>query len=387
MRAWLVAACALLVPAAIGCAALIGADFDAHLVAAAEGGSDAGSEGPDTGCAHARVPPNVARGQNLGGTKEAWFALYALDYGDGDGIPDAAHYGSIGYDIDRTCTGQGEAPTCVQGPHAGVDGKDGRDNAAGELLFEVKSTYKLLAATIGSTADTQQIQRGGFSILFHLTGYNGAADDDQVRVEWYAPAGFAADKPLPDGGKAMPRWDGTDQWPLRRAELDLPADGGYMARAFDDGAYVAGYVLVAAPPRGTSIRGGSIDINLEGVFVTGTLVNDAGGGAYELKDGVLAGTWRAQQVFAGLAPFLGKLGLCTDAQLYQDMKILVCGALDVSSAGVPLPTASCDALSIGVAFSAKPVRKPVVIVDASVPPVVCAPDKDPRNDTCVKDGG
>jgi hypothetical protein len=366
-----------------GCAAILGADFDAHLVTTPIGddGGDAAAADAPAGCAHARAPANTAQGQNKGGTVEAWFAVYSIDYGDGDGKPDAADFAELGYDVDRTCTSYGEPPICLQGGKAAPDGKDGRDNAAGRLFFEVKSLYQILTGGIGSSADTANIQQGNESILFHLTGYDGLPDDDQVTVEWYSAAPFPNDKLLPDGGKPVPRWDGTDEWPLR---ADGP-DAGLGPLAVDPAAYVTANVLVASLPRGTKILGGSIDLNLDGVFFTATLTRALDG--LEMKDGNLAGVWRAQQVFAGMAPFFEKNGRCSDSQIYQDIKQLVCNALDVSSAGVPLPTEPCDSLSFGMAFTAKPVKPPAGTANASVPPNICPPATDPRNDTCIKDGG
>ncbi len=378
-------ALALGLPAAVGCAGLIGADFDAHRISVTpEAGPVDGQAGGDAavGCAHAQVPPNKAQGKGLGGTKDFWLAMYTIDYGDGDGVPAAATYANIGYDLDRVCTALGDPPVCVQAKHAPKDGVGGRDNATGELLFEVKSTYQIIADPLGSKKDTAMIQGGAFSILFHVTGYNGLPDDDQVRFEWYAPAPFGSD--TGDAGPRLPpTWSGTDRWPIRIQDT-LP-DGGIGALVVDDNAYVAGNVVVASLPRGTRISGGSIDFDLSGVFVTATLETTAQGVA--MSGGTLAGTWGQAQVLGGIGKLFETAGKCTDFPIYQQLKSLVCSALDISGSGVPLPTQPCDALSIGVAFTAKPVLAPTNTIDVPLPTKPCPPATDPLNDACLKDSG
>jgi hypothetical protein len=371
-------------PVAAGCAGLIGADFDAHpLAGVAEAGTlvDAPVEGAAVGCVHAEVPPNKAQGQGLGGTQDFWFAIYTVDYGDGDGVADAATYGSIGYDLDRVCTALGDPPVCVQAKHAPKDGVGGRDNAAGELFFEIKSTFQIIADPIGSKKDTAAIQTGAYTILFHVSGYNGQPDDDQVRFEWYLPAPYGSDSDA--STKAPPSWTGSDRWPIRTQD-SLP-DGGIGPLVADDNAYVAGNVIVASLPRGTRITGGSIDFDLSGVFVTATLAPTAQGTA--MTDGTLAGTWGQAQVLGGIGRLFESVGKCTDFPLYQNLKSIVCSALDVSASGVPLPTQACDALSIGVAFTAKPVLAPTSTVNVPLPTTPCPPATDPLNDVCLKDSG
>ena len=380
---------ALGLPAAVGCAGLIGADFDAHRITdTSEGGVDAqvdagGGDGAPTTCVHAEPPPNKVPGQNLGGTTDVWTAIYSVDYGDGDGVPSAATYSSIGYDLDRVCTSLGDPATCVQAKHAPKDGVGGRDNAAGELIFEVKSTYKIIADPIGSKNDTKSIQSGLFSVLFHISGYNGQPDDDQVRFEWYLPAQFGSDN---DGGaKAPPAWNGTDTWPLRKDGTLTLADGGAGPLVSDDNAYVAGGVVVASLPKGSRISGGSIEFDLSGVFVTANIVKTPQG--FELQGGTLAGTWGQAQVLGGLGQLFKLVGKCADFPIYQQLKSLVCGALDVSGSGVPLPTQACDALSIGMAFVSKPVRPPATVLDVPLGSTPCPPATDPVNDACFKDSG
>lgn len=367
---------------AYGCASIIGADFDAHQAnaIATDAGDEAGGSDAPAGCQHAEPPRNAAQGKNLGGTTELWVGVYTVDYGDGDGVPANATYSKLGYDIDRVCTSQGEAPTCVLGKHAVKDGDDGRDNAAGELFFEIKATYPTVSSPIGSKKDTALIQSGAYSVIFHVSGYNGQPDDDQVRFEWYVPASFGADKSADGGASQIPAWNGTDRWPLRKDGTTTLPDGGAGPLVADDNAYVAGGVVVASLPRGSKIRGGSVEFDLSGVFVTAKINQTPQG--LELDDGMFAGTWGQTQVLSGLGALFEAVGQCTDFPIYQQLKGLVCGALDVSSAGVPLPTEPCDALSIGFAFTTRPIVAPVNVMDVPLPTTPCPPATDPANDSC-----
>lgn len=385
-RARVALAFTLAASAAAGCAGLIGADFDAHPVAASFEAAPPdvappGETGPPA-CVHAEVPPNKARGQNLGGTQEAWVAIYTIDYGDGDGV--TATYGSIGYDLDHVCTALGDTPVCVQGKRAPKDGTGGRDNASGELLFELKSTYPIIANSLGGKKDTQAIQAGAYSVILHVSGYNGQPDDDQVRFEWYLPASFGSDRP--EGGVApAPGWTGADRWPLRRDDFSRLPDGGVGALAVDDNAYVSGGMVVASLPKGSRIVGGAINFDLSGVFVTAQLTAASGG--FAMTGGTIAGTWGQAQLLGGLGLLFETAGKCTDFPIYQQLKSVACSALDVAGGGVPLPTQPCDALSIGVAFTAKPVLPPTTVVDAPIRVGKCPPATDPANDACFLDAG
>jgi hypothetical protein len=390
-RAWRAsAALALGALSSWGCSALIGADFDAHLMATGPDGtssdssvSDDGPSAPD-GCNHALVPDKPTDG---GGPGDIGFtvALASIDYGDDDTDAGPGHpkFVSIGYDLDRTCRGMG-TPSCKLGPGVAPEGNDGRDNAGGALVYQLKNLTGGFTAGLGSAQDTRQIQRGAYTLLLRVSGYNGEADDGELTVEWYAAAPFAAGK---DGGVDLkPRWNGEDDWPIRAGSAVDAGDGGITSTIVTTRAYVTNHVLVANIGEGR-IVGGSVPFDLVELVVTANVAptkTEAGASAWTLERGVVAGRWKTKDILAAIPLFRSSNAalLCPGPSgvIYDAIKGKVCAAADISSnidLGASTP---CNALSLGMLFESTPVRTPTTIVDFPPSEGGCPPS--PQPDTC-----
>jgi hypothetical protein len=161
---------------------------------------DAGADRIVPTCPHFLPPsrPNLDAG---GGDADLTFAVAQAAYGtnsssrDENGQP---QYLSYGFDLDDTCTGQGELYSCLEPTWADAghnDGLHGIDNAAGELVHEWLPS---------------QLDHGTFNdptyanMIFRVRGYNGQPDDDQVDLAIYAGFGVVS---RDDGGPRL-KWDG-----------------------------------------------------------------------------------------------------------------------------------------------------------------------------------
>src|ERR1700687_340870 len=101
----------LVAGAIVACTGLLG--FDGLRLAPSEAGAavdlDVGA-GAEASCAH-RVPPARPNVTARGGTLDLVFAMYMIDFGyglDDAGLP---RYKSLGFDLDLTCTGEGQGPS------------------------------------------------------------------------------------------------------------------------------------------------------------------------------------------------------------------------------------------------------------------------------------
>jgi hypothetical protein len=340
--------------------------------------------GPDpSGCAHKQPParPDVVRPD---GGLDLTFAVQTQYTGtssfDDAGAP---AYLGIGWDMDDTCTGEGQGPSCVEPPWVTQDAYNdveaGIDNALG----------KLYGTRYVGAPDLVTVTLAGPGVaLIRVRGYSGDDDDDQVEVSWYTAMGL---EPREDGGTeggAVPLWDGEDRWSIRRETLMPLSDGGYSVDqplATDPKAYVSHKILVAHVDE--ALGGARLPLSpyallpLKKLVVAGPLV--------QLSDG----SWELPRLEAGsrtqindalwvMARFQdpsdpnGKTPLCQTAPHYEAIRTTACSFLDISS-GDDSAQLPCDALSGSSVVSAKPAR-----LGSIAPPapdsLSCPPDVHPE---------
>jgi hypothetical protein len=303
-------------------------------------------------CAH-RVPPSRPNVKGSGGTLDLVFAVSYAYYGTGQSsVNDAGEpaYLGYGFDLDNTCTGEGQGPSCLEPSWAGADhtdGDQGIDNALGEAV-----AMELPVGQDGPTTETVANQ------IIRVRGYSGEADDDEVDVAVYAGFGLAPR----DGGGTGLLWDGKDRWMILPDTLAPLEDGGLTAysldqpRFHDEHAYVTRGVLVARLP--------------EALWPTGLLQEPSSLGRVEQV--VLAGNlvrvgaqWELQHLVTGLRdPVQGLLSiiaritlqggptLCQSATQYQMARRRLCAFVDIASGSDSL-SATCDAISGGSVLEAR----------------------------------
>lgn len=350
------------------------------------GASGGGGGGGAPGCG-SKTYPEPPQGADAGGDLDFVVAIDSVDFGEGD-VSDGPQ---VGYDLDGRCSCIEEGQSCVapDPDRQSCDGPGGVDNAVADLFAPIA----ILDPNFGSPSFRQDIQDGVWSVLLRIQGYNGEANDAQVTVALY-PSGGLDNDPCGDG--SPPAWDGTDAWPIGISALETPMGGGGGAggcgstgvegyshdepRYVDPGAYVVDSVLVASlPALGLAFDGGAT-VRLSGGFITGRIV--AEGGGYRIDDGVLAGRWALSDVFETLA-ILGSddMPRCTDDQTYQTLRGALCDKRDLT-AQLAGPTAPCDAVSFGMAFTATPAQLGFIYDDTANPIPNCPDELAPANDSC-----
>src|SRR4030095_5588534 len=122
----MIAAAPLFALPAIGCGKLIGLE-------------DVSRADTNTLCGESAQPPEASRTACLGPPDaEFWLAVDRVDFGDQNDANGEPRYLRMGYDLDKSCTAQGDRPTCIKAPRPPpdpLDGPGGRDNASGALLY------------------------------------------------------------------------------------------------------------------------------------------------------------------------------------------------------------------------------------------------------------
>ena len=366
------------------------------LLPAADAGADGGAEaGP---CNPARWPSRPAKNDPSSTPNiEAVAALQSIDIGLGSS-GDAGTDGGLppyGFDLDGVCTCPGP-PSCIQeqGAPETCDDSVGRDNANLEIFQQFGSVALNSASQLN-----QGLQSGQYGLVFRLTNYNNQPNDTQVTASLYVSNGVGVGA---DGGTVSPTHNGTDPWTIDPGSLangaqlvgtDCGGDNPACVPVFTDvNAYVAGGVLVAQLTTdfplsfGTkSVLGGAV-MRLKDMLIVGTLQPKGivgGGFGFAINDGTIAGRWPTSYLLSTLAsmpdnnvplPLGPDSYLCGQDKNYQILKWAACQIADIASNPAADNTnAHCDAISVGLRFTAEPARLGAVLA-VPTPPAGCTTD-------------
>ncbi len=333
-------------------------------------------------CVH-RAPPPPPNVHGSGGSLDLVFAVWQASFGyDLSSVDDAGRpeYLGLGFDLDDTCTGEGQGDSCLEPPWAfgsHTDGVDGIDNAAGQYAA-------LLFPDVQDQVTTSEMASNQ---IFRVRGYSGDPDDDQVDVALYEGFGLRPrDGGTPDAGL---QWDGDDAWMILPDTLAPLTDGGAAAysldqpRFHDDHAYVTAGVLVARLPEAlwpaSMPAAPSALAPVEQLVLAGNLVRV--GPRWELQHLVIGLRDRIETLISLDARLVlsGSRPICQSATEYQGIKSRLCSFVDVAS-GPDSPTSPCDSLSAGSVMDAKQVVLGGIGPSAESLPAVCPPEVD--HDSC-----
>jgi cysteine-rich repeat protein len=296
-----------------------------------------------------------------------------------------------GFDLDNTCT---NASTCSEVRDAmscrsatariPFDGELCRDNSFGSL-HAIVAAMPDVGERFGFKHDIVNcgLWHGDYSIVMRVSGYNGQADDDEVRLDLYAGTGLQT--PLP---WSCPSDDFESQYPHWRKSVAWNIDSGSFSgeitskgelpdsnvRTVD--AYVREGYLVATFPDDVVLRFmgdreafRGFAFTLHGSVWTGKLTRSQDS-TWEISDGLVGGRMRK----ADFVRTFREQGLCT-GPLYNDLLGYIEESLDLSADGENDAARSCDAISFAIGFDAASMTPG----DAdSVPPLVeCCPPERP----------
>jgi len=301
-------------------------------------------------------------------------AVHTIDFGF-----DAGTLSTIGYDLDdiyTCCDGGAESCKAAQAGATHCDDVSGRDNSGGQLLA---SLFIIDPSQFTTATVSQRLQDGVYSILLQVSDYNGTPNDTQVTAALYGSDGVESD--------AGALWNGTDQWTVDESFVVNPNGMPLVPTDFDTAAYVADGTLVMHLSFPISLGTTSTDtftINLTGGVITGQVVS-AGNGTFALTGGNISGRWNVSQLLNSLQTVtIGANPICPTgpgASTYSFVKQEVCKYADIMTAqSMDNSGATCDALSLGIGFTADPALLGTVQA-AAVKTSLC--DSDAGPDDCT----
>jgi hypothetical protein len=306
-------------------------------------------------CEHAEPPARPKSSSSSSASEREYvFASRAYDVGDSDDGNGEPRYPRLGYDVDHTCSGQGEGGSCKKPRWQNVaitDGPEGRDNSGNEVLYLASTTFRAAGGDVdagngatktpGAFDSNLDARSGRTTVMYRVRHYNGEANDDEVQVDVFSGTLWTNLWSGPG-----PHWDERDHWRTTSLWLQDGKLSNDAPRFSDAHAYVRNNVLVAHldqlmvgnafAPAGTWRK----------VLVTGKFSHD--GDTLELRDVVLTGRWPVNELLAFLAHTLNERTHeveCTEKAFYAATRPIYCQNVDLNSkrddgSGV------CDAVSI-----------------------------------------
>jgi len=291
--------------------------------------------------------------------------------GDGDGVVLAINtielglkdgWKTIGYDLDNRVSTKASTDLCktnAGGTKSQVyeDGKDGIDNSFGKNLAPLLDQL----ASAQASLDTS-LEEGTFTIMVDIAALGTAPDYLDLTAKLYAG----------DDLGSPPLWDGTDAWPVVPELLDDPTDISSAKVQFKT-SYVNDGVWVSGSPGslglGLSISGASFTIDISQAIISMNLAADR----QSATEGVIAGVIEVEPFIAQLKSVAGSIdsGLC-EGGLFDTIADTLRQASDIMADGSQDPNQTCDAISIGLGFTAQAVTLGEIAEPAVPEPDPCA---------------
>lgn len=344
----------MLVMTGLGACQLIGGfdDYGPASPTGQGGGSTSSGFGGSGGAPldHCALASPPAPSPTPGGAGDQSFvlAVRSFDLGEDPLTP------GFGFDRDGACTCSNELADCPcandvtscrleehQPNHCDDErGIDANSRRIVRLLSEDDPS-------LASPPLTAAAEAGDWTLLFRVSGYNGEANDEEVRLAVMSSAGAVGSSTCNADARTQARWDGQDRWPINAGTLFPGSDLGacdfvVLPLGIDTKAHVVGHHLVARVSEMLILPNFGVEVRLEDVVVDFPLVAD--GDTWRVRQGVLSGKWLLGDILRAVAQSAERRSqpLC-GVQAAEDFAMAVtCPFLDLNESA---EDDRCDAAS------------------------------------------
>jgi hypothetical protein len=267
------------------------------------------------------------------------FALTKLDFGEGT----SGQWKTVGFDIDglvstaqstNLCKPNSTTDTTIPYP----DGNMGIDNSFGKNLLPTILTLDPTWVTDVNGS----LQQGAFNVLLKMFCLPPTGDAPTMTTKL-----FVAD-PL----GTMPKFDGTDQWPVAPELLNDAKDpnssmivfpnSSVTGTTYDTGTNQLFIITIPLSANGNTTL---LKLTLYSARATMTLSADR----KTATGGMIGGVLATEEFVAEVKKVGFLLGLCTSTIL-PGLITQVRQASDIMQDGTQDPTKTCDGISMGITF-------------------------------------
>jgi hypothetical protein len=320
----------------------------------------------DPGAHPAARPPGAIKPSGKG--KTIWLVVnhfYLAQRDVSSDMPSKTAWKTIGFDIDHVCTSLDDAKanigTCKRSPSAPqdalLDGEGCRDNNFGSQIVPLVS---LVDGEFEKTSNTA-VMNGVNTWLLELEDLDDDKDDPYVVGKFYKAA----------TATSLPRFDGTD---VREVDAESVNDMDIdKPKALFSQGYLADDVFVSGDP-------GAFDVSLpiQGISVTlplsgGVLVLRLDRAHEKGELGTIAGGIAKDKIGSVLGPIADAAGVCPGDPLYTGLFKAIDDSMDLvmDAPNMQNPAVDCNAMSIGVGFTAVPVQPSTTVVPTPPRATMC----------------
>jgi hypothetical protein len=336
----------------------------AGYVGVTQGCSSSSSSGTTSSVGGAPKKPNAPPTTSK---DEHNYAVDSLLLGDTDrsGAASTTAWKKYGFNIDGLASTKDSTDVCTPAKGAGkeaqTDGDNGIDNSFGSRIVPIIQTFSHDI----SKSLSDSIAKGSFTILLDTVGLS--ADPAQTNTgltgQLFAGAKFS--------DTATPTFTPADNWPVRPEGLNGSDLASGSKVKFADAFVIAG-MYVNGNPSDVSLSlafgGVSLDINIHQATVAfqhnGT----------KADTGTIAGVINTSELIDGLRKVAGRISdsLCSGSA-FDSIAQQIAQASDIMDDGTNRSGVECNAISIGLGFTAKEIAPPSKVADlGAVQPDKCS---------------
>ena len=318
------------------------------------------------------APPNDDAGPKPppppdGGTPTSNVYTFAVDtvfLGEADrsGNYSSSAWKDYGYDVDGLQTTSSSTNVCTLYTGAPkqnqVDGTGGIDNAWGAVLLPILTTVS--SNPQPSQAESSVIDSGGWTLQIQVTGLS---DDPQQNAVGLTSQLFVSGQ-YPNG---TPTFDTSTNWPVLSSSV---VDGQTIASGSTvqfASSYVSNGTFVSGggpnPLMLTFTFGGvTMPVTIHEAVITFDHPDHA-----DAANGTISGVIDTQEFIDSMQKIAGTISQSLCGAAFDGIADQIRQAQDILKDGTNTSGASCDAISIGLGFTAKLVANPTSVVQAPPP--------------------
>jgi hypothetical protein len=336
-------ALALVTTVAVGCGG--GGDTAATSTSGGGGSGQGGSTSSSSAASSSDAASSSTGGLTCAYGEGTALAATKLTVGEGN----SGQWKKVGFNLDGLASTTASKDVCK--PNSGAftatpypDGDDGIDNSFGKnllpLIVGLDPTWV--------TDINNGIQKGSFTVLLKMDCLPPTGDVPVLTTKLFGGTALGA----------VPKFDGTDKWPVAPELLGNAMDPESSTVLFNNSSvtgttFDAGKdaTFILTVPINSQTMSSSIKLTLYAAKTTMTLSADR----KSATSGRIGGVLNTEEFVAEIKKVGAVFGYC-DNSLFADLLTQARQSSDIMADGSQDPTKTCDGISMGLGFEMKEVQ-------------------------------
>jgi len=331
---WALAVATTVSVAAVGCDG-----SEENVGVGGSGGSGGGTTSSSSSASSSSSSSGIGGGPTCATNEGKVLAVRSLVFGEGN----SGEWKKVGYNLDGLVSTGNSTDVCKppadgSASDAHPDGDNGIDNSFGKnLLPLILTLYPTWPQDVNNG-----ISNGNFTALTKLMCLPAEGDAPVLTTKLFGGTALGS----------MPKWDGTDMWPVEPGLLSDATDPESSTILFPESSVVAnlfdagkdGTFILSVPIR-TPDDSTSIKLTLYKAKMQMTLSSDR----KTATEGMIGGVLNTEEFVAEVNKVGALLQLCGNP-LFTNLITKVRQSSDIMADGTQDPTKECDGITMGLGF-------------------------------------